>query len=345
MSNSVSRDCHSGRSAAPPAARSAFPSRRLLGRGMPEGRGPNCGNRRRSAGRRLVLAAVLVLLTAGGVAAQDRGAYVRLDVGGAALRALSVATSGVNHPTRCDSLLYANPADAPGDAECTATTPQEFFRNLFSPGYGLGAGAAVGYRFGRLRLEFSVLASGAWEDEALIALGSTADTALQSKASEWSTDDPPSESLTEVRVRQGFANLILDLSNGSPITPYLGAGVGVGQVRAQYAVRMLRRDDLGPAEWQRAASGTWSTLDADLSSNRVGLQAFAGLALDLGGRTALDVRGHWVRFGGFVSAEQLWTQIRDHQPVRADGTTPFTTDITLGDLDRLGLTLGLRYRF
>lgn len=323
----------------------AFPSRGAPGRGTPEGRGRGSGILRQSAGSRFVLAAGLVLLAAAGASAQDRGAYVRVDVSGAALRELSVATSGVNHPTRCDSLLYANPADAPRDAECTANTAQEFFSNLFDPGYGLGAGAAVGYRFGRLRLEFSVLASGGWEDEALIALGSTTDTALQSKSSEWSTDDPPSESLTEVRVRQGFANAIVDLSNASPITPYLGAGVGVGQVRAEYAVRMLRRDDLGPAEWQRAASGTWSTLDADLSSNRVGVQAFAGLALDLGGRTALDVRGHWVRFGGFTSAGQLWTQIRDHEPVRADGTTPFTTDIALGDLDRLGLTLGLRYRF
>lgn len=323
----------------------AFPSRGAPGRGAPEGRGRGSGILRQSAGSRFVLAAGLVLLAAAGASAQDRGAYVRVDVSGAALRELSVATSGVNHPTRCDSLLYANPADAPRDAECTANSAQEFFSNLFDPGYGLGAGAAVGYRFGRLRLEFSVLASGGWEDEALIALGSTTDTALQSKSSEWSTDDPPSESLAEVRVRQGFANAIVDLSNASPITPYLGGGVGVGQVRAEYAVRMLRRDDLGPAEWQRAASGTWSTLDADLSSNRVGVQAFAGLALDLGGRTALDVRGHWVRFGGFTSAGQLWTQIRDHEPVRADGTTPFTTDIALGDLDRLGLTLGLRYRF
>lgn len=323
----------------------AFPSRGVPGRETPNERGRGSGNRRQSAGRRLGLAAVLVLLAAGGVSAQDRGAYVRVEVGGAGLGELSVATSGVNHPTRCDSLLYANPADAPRDAECTANTPREFFSNLFSPGYGLGAGAAVGYRFGRVRLEFSVLASGGWEDEALIALGSTTDTALQSKSSEWSTDDPPSESLTEVRVRQGFANAIVDLSNASPITPYLGAGVGVGQVRAEYAVRMLRRNDLGPAEWQRAASGTWSTLDADIRSNRVGFQAFAGLALDLGGRTALDVRGQWVRFGGFTSAGQLWTQIRDHEPVRADGTTPFTTDIALGDLDRLGLTLGLRYRF
>lgn len=323
----------------------AFPSRGAPGRGTPEGRGRGSGTLRQSVGSRFVLAAGLVLLAAAGASAQDRGVYVRVDVNGAALRELSVATSGVNHPTRCDSLLYANPSDAPRDAECTANTAQEFFSNLFDPGYGLGAGAAVGYRFGRLRLEFSVLASGGWEDEALIALGSTTDTALQSKSSEWSTDDPPSESLAEVRVRQGFANAIVDLSNASPITPYLGAGVGVGQVRAEYAVRMLRRNDLGPAEWQRAASGTWSTLDADLSSNRVGVQAFAGLALDLGGRTALDVRGHWVRFGGFTSAGQLWTQIRDHEPVRADGTTPFTTDIALGDLDRLGFTLGLRYRF
>lgn len=342
MSNS---EFYRSPSAGPPAAGAAFPSRRGPGRGTPEGRGPSVGNRRRAARSGLVLAAALLLLSAGGVAAQDQGAYVRLDVGGAALRSLSVATSGVNHPTRCDSLLYANPADAPRDAECVADTPREFFSNLFSPGYGIGAGAAVGYRFGRLRLEFSVLASGGWEDNALIALGSTTDTALQSKSSEWSTDDPPSESLTEVRVRQGFANAIVDLSNASPITPYLGAGVGVGQVRAEYAVRMLRRSDLGPAEWQRAASGTWSTLDADIRSNRVGFQAFAGLALDLGGRAALDVRGHWVRFGGFTSAGQLWTQIRDHEPVRADGTTPFTTDIALGDLDRLGLTLGLRYRF
>lgn len=299
--------------------------------------------RRAKSGRdALRLAPLLLLGFAAGAAGQG---YFTVDVGGAAARDLLVAVSGVNHPTRCDTLLYANPADAPRDEACTASTPQELFRSLFRPGAGFALGGAVGYRMGALRLELSVMSAGAGDDQRLIATASGNDSALISKDSEWDPDDPPSETFSEVRVRRGFANAILDLSNPSPFTPYLGAGVGLGRVEARYAARWVRRADLGPAEWQRNAAGTTSLLDTRLRELRVGVQAFAGIGFSLGGAAALDLRAHWSRFTGFTAAEQLWRQIRDHEPVQADGATPFTTDVAVGDLDRLGLTLGMRYSF
>ena len=321
--------------------------------------GPRCGRgrsapplrsgnaRRGPLRRRVVFASVIVaaLGAAVGGAAQDRGAYFSVDFGGATARALGVAVSGVDHPTRCDALLYPDPAAAPRDEACTAVTPREFFRNLFDPGRGFTGGGALGYRFGRLRVEVSLAAAGSEGHEQPVAFDSGDDPALAAKTGEWDPDDPPSERLSPVRIRQGFANAILDLANPSPITPYVGVGVGYGEVRTRYRLRARRRADLGPAAWQRAAAGATSSLDTDLEARRVGVRAFAGLGLELGARTVLDVKAHWVRFSGFTAAGRLWERVRGHEPVRADGTTPFTSDIALGDLARFGVTVGMRYGF
>ena len=37
--------------------------------------------------------------------------------------------------------------------------------------------------------------------------------------------------------------------------------------------------------------------------------------------------------------------IRSHEPVRADGTTPFSGTVRLSSFQYWGVTLGLKYRF
>ena len=106
---------------------------------------------------RAIAAALMMCLLAGGVArAQEsqRGAYVGLSVGLASSARLDSSVSAVTNPSKCDRLLYADPALAPSDApECMDMTPRALSSNGFSPSFGLTGGLSTGYAFGRLRIE------------------------------------------------------------------------------------------------------------------------------------------------------------------------------------------------
>ncbi len=64
----------------------------------------------------------------------------------------------------------------------------------------------------------------------------------------------------------------------------------------------------------------------------------------LGERTSLDVNLHWARLED-MAEDVVWSLIRSHERVRADGVTPFSSHLTFDNFEYLGLTLGLRYRF
>ena len=82
--------------------------------------------------------------TPGAAAAQDRdGFYAALELGVARGVVLDTDVAGVNHPTRCDRLLCAAPADAPVDAVCTDDSPATLLTNSFSARNGF-AGAVAG---------------------------------------------------------------------------------------------------------------------------------------------------------------------------------------------------------
>ena len=50
----------------------------------------------------------------------------------------------------------------------------------------------------------------------------------------------------------------------------------------------------------------------------------------------------WSAFAD-VESSDVWTTVRSHAPVQADGVTPFTTEQTLEDLGGATVTVGLRY--
>ena len=109
--------------------------------------------------RRAVSTAMLVacLLAGTEAGAQDnhRGGYIGLNLGLAGSSRLDSAVSAVSNPTRCDRLLYDDPALAPSsDPACTDTTPRQLSSNGFSPGPGFTGGFSAGYAFGGPRIEF-----------------------------------------------------------------------------------------------------------------------------------------------------------------------------------------------
>lgn len=280
----------------------------------------------------------------GPAAAQDRGGfYAALELGAARGAALDTDVAGVNHPTRCDRLLYAAPGDAPTDAACTDDSPATLLTNSFSAGSGFAAAAAGGYALGALRVEAEFLQRRRPASSALVRVAG-GNAPLLSKDSEWSPFDRPSETVSDFVARQLFVNVYYDAANASRWTPFAGAGVGAARTAARYRNRFVRRTDLGDLEWQNAAEGTVSLLDAEVAGVAFGAQALAGVDYAVDDRVSLVAKFRWAWSDAVEAQDLRWTLIRSHEPVQADGATPFTSDVRLGPDSHFALTLGVRIR-
>ena len=156
------------------------------------------------------------------------------------------------------------------------------------------------------------------------------------------------------RVHQVFANLYFDFPNDSRWTPFLGAGAGMARTDLRYTRRLVRKTldqgyqdvelPLTRADRPATAAGTVSLLQPDLSGTLPGFQVLGGLDYALGERTSIGLNAHWSRFGE-LAQDVAWSIIRSHEPVRADGTTPFTGTVRVNSFTYWGVTLGLKYRF
>lgn len=308
---------------------------------------------------RIWLAATLLLAPAGTAAqAGGNGFYLSTSAGLTSAFGADVRVFGDNHPTRCDVLLYANPGDAPADAACTAPLTSgpwggfEFDRNG-----GSAWALALGYAAGTLRFEAELLHRNQIGAPADFLPGN--DTALLGKTTEWSALAPPNADIYNFRSAQAFANVYLTFRNASAWTPYVGAGAGIAGLNFGYYQAFHRksldegyleafggsRSDPGAApEWQRAAAGTLSMMDAQVRETAFGYQLLAGVDRALSERTTLGLKARWTGFQT-PSATLPWALIRSHKPVRADGRTPFEFDFEFGRLGYVGLSAEMRYRF
>ena len=290
---------------------------------------------------RFWLVALLFMLGSSQASAENKF-YIGLEAGFSKSGDLGISHSFVNHPTRCDSLLYSAPASPPGDAECASDSISSV-KNTFTPTTDFVGGVSLGYAFSNgLRLEVEYLNRHYGTDERLVRLGSASDDPLDQKRSEWSEEDPPSEQIYDFSAHDFFLNVYYDLRTDSPFTPYVGAGIGLGSVNTRYWNQFVRRTDLGPEEWQRAAAGTTSYIDAELEETRFGFQVMGGVDYSLGESVSIGAKARWARFNGFDQNDEVWGSIRGHSPVRGDGT-PFTSDFEVDDMDNWTFTVGLKY--
>jgi opacity protein-like surface antigen len=301
---------------------------------------------------RLLLPILFAL--AGALPAQAGDSYVSLRVGAAYSSGIDESLVAVNHPTRCDVLLYRGTGEQPpADPACRTDTPARLWGNSFALGTGSVAGAALG-RTGRwVRYELEYLHAGLGSDRAL-AGGAATNAAFAGKQSEWSSADLPTEQLSDHSIDQLFANVYSDLHNGTRWTPFVGAGVGYARVSTRYYVRWTRKaipdylaiefDPDWPDAAKRAAAGTVSVLDTRISQTVPGFQILAGVDYALSDAVSVGAVGRWVQLGDVDHRAQFDT-VRSHAPVRADGVTPFDVDVALGNLDYVAVTLSLKYRF
>lgn len=285
----------------------------------------------------------LVFMSGSLQALADDKFYIGLEAGFSKSGDLGVSSSFINHPTRCDSLLYPSGTTPPTDAECTSDKISTI-ANVFTPGTGFVGGATFGYALGNgLRFEAEYLNRRQGSDGRLIRLGSSSDGPLDQKGSEWDENDPPSERVYDLGAHHLFLNAYYDLRNDSPFTPYIGGGVGIGSVEMHYSARFLRKEDLGMEPWQDAAEGTESSIDAELDKTSFGFQVVGGVDYALGDDFSVGAKVRWTRFSSFDRDDVSSTEIRGHEPVQADGVTPFTSDFEVDDVNNWIFTVGLKY--
>ena len=271
------------------------------------------------------------------------GFYFGVEVGPNSAGELESTVDGVNHPTRCDRLLYANPGDAPTDAACTDNQARSLLVNTFDGEIGFAAVFSLGYAWGNVRLE-GEYAQRYRPGMTAPFQGAGGNAALSSKDSEWNELDLPSETISNLRFRQLFMNAFYDFAGESRWTPFVGIGAGVVQSRIGYGNRFVRKPELGNEDWQNAAEGTLSFLDATVEGFTLGYQAMAGFGYAIADQVSFTARVRWSRSHAVHEEDLRWTLIRSHEPVQADGRTPFETDVEFGPSSWIGLTLGLRVR-
>lgn len=305
----------------------------------------------------LFLAVSLFLLRAPSAAAQQNdGFYLSTNFGLTSAFGADVTVFGANHPTRCDRLLYANPASAPSDAECTAPlTSSRQGEYPFDRNPGRAQALALGYATGSLRFEGEFLLRQQVGEVALFSVG--ADRSLIGKDTEWSALAEPNADIYNFRSTQLFANAYYAFGRGSSWAPYLGAGAGLARLDFGFYVAFHRKSldegylevfggsksnpDAAP-EWQRAAAGSLSMTDESVGEWAFGYQLLAGVDRALGDRATAGLKARWTSVAT-VSASLPWTMVRSHRPVHADGQTPFFWDYDFAGLGYLGVSLEMRY--
>ena len=301
-----------------------------------------------------VLCAVLASTPATSGAQQDRtGPYAGLQTGVANASTLSSSLGGVNHPTRCDALLYPPSVNPPsGDAACRDGTLAVISANEFEPAAGTASGFMVGYMLGSLRFEAEYLHRYMGDDAAPV--GGTTSAALEDKGSEWSSVVPPGEWIGDYGAHQLFANAYFDFLNGSDWTPYAGIGIGLARTALSYRGQSFRKpeaeylrvefDPDWPEPAKRAAAGSASIVDTSLAETVTGAQLLAGVDYALSERASAGVRLRWARFGD-LRENTTWNLVRSHAPVQSDGITPFGASLEFGGIGYQAVTVDLKYRF
>lgn len=296
----------------------------------------------------VALLCICVLALVGTANADDnrRGFYVGVELGFANPSDLTSTLSLVNHPTRCDRLLYSDASPIPdtiaNSEACMANTLQQTRPNSYDLDMGFLGGLSLGYTLDRFRVEFEYMNRSHGGDSSMFQ-GAGGNQALRSKDSEWNSTDPPSERISDFIAHQFFVNAYYDVLNDSRWTPYLGGGFGWARTSMRYNNRFVRKPK-GEYLGIEAAAGTLSYWDTRISETIFGFQFMGGLDYALTERVSIGVKGRWAKFGD-ISHGGVWNLIRSHRPVQADGTTPFTSRLTLDDIEYWAMTLGLKYHF
>ena len=285
------------------------------------------------------------------------GFYLRGDFGDSDALTIRGTIEGVDQPTRCDRLLYPDPAAIPRDPACSESASGTFATMAFDRGAETMTSAtafALGYSRGWIRLEAELNNT---------VLGATSAPLVDAgrlapeKVREWSAVEGPQARISGFSITDFFLNVLLDYNNSSRFTPFVGVGGGVSNVILVFDALRVRRTltdgfapeggvdpgaDVAIPAWQTRAAGTADTVSLPLAESTTGTNLIGGVAFKANDRFSIALRGRYARYGN-VRKSGKWDQVRSHAPLLADGNTPATFDLVLSDIVFYAVTLSFGY--
>ena len=296
---------------------------------------------------RLVLLAVAALLT-GGVSEVEAqtGPYIQMDLGAALASRLVVHGSDNDWGTKCD--LIINPLGVEvTTGGCDTAPPPSAWTSEFGVGAGVGAGFALGYDWGAIRLEGEYFHRVTAYDQRS-SLDIFDDVSLDKREQEI---ELAVGGVDDLRSHIAFASLFYDLRPQSARwTPYVGAGFGVERATLDYSSVWKRNDDperittFADPLLRAKLAGTTTIGDARLTDVMVGSQLLMGLDYRLRDPLTVGLKLRWVRFGEFESDPLPWDQLRSHESSVGRGEEVLY-QMTTKDSRFWSVGLTLRYQF
>ena len=289
---------------------------------------------------------VLLFFGAGEAMAQD-GLYLSVGLGPARGIPMGVDATDNDVATTCDGWIVA----LDGTNEGCDPPPAEWSSDIGGGGTGAFASLALGYRWGRFRVEAEYSHAALPYDE-VANLTATDDVSVDKSLQELAMADTR---INTVSYGNLFANAYFDFAPDSRLSPFAGFGIGSSRVSIDYFNRWTRNSN--PAaiatfdghpqaeELNRKLAGTTSIAIAKLSDRVGSYQVLAGVNYLVGDAVSLDVTVRRVHYGAFDSGRRPWDQLRSHEPTRHPGGQQVTYAVFTDDLRMWVASLGMTYRF
>ncbi len=250
---------------------------------------------------------------------------------------VDVDVFNINYPTYCDTLLYPDPSDAPTDGACTPKQRQRSYAGLYKPGGGWFASLGYGRVFGSWRVEGIYERNQFKSAQDLLPLATSGDSAIDSKTNEWSQYALPNNSFNDQGTSIFAVNVLRDFELAPRWQAYVGAGFGVAFLDFHYGEQFLRKTVREgylnvpfPVDWPTEAklnaAGSLSAINEAVQQRALTYSFLAGVDMHIGQDLSLGLRITWRVIGDVEHDNALWTTIRSHAPVTADGRTPFVSN-------------------
>ncbi len=298
--------------------------------------------------------------------AMAQGFYVSDELGVVLSNALGTDGHDTDRASVCDE--YINPEfmtvnDTPGweSTNCTGEGrgSDSIWENNFGSGKGIMFGGTAGYYIpdSRFRTELEYFYRNTGYDQAseiTVGGGQVLSKIVQEivRAEEY-IGDMDSHNL--------FVNVYMDFANNSPLTPYIGLGMGYGFASLEYSGTFARDVDASristgnapdggetlanAAQIKTRLAGTTTTESGQLSDTLFGYQVILGVDYALTESLALGLKARWVNYNAFSGSDE-WDQLRSHPPsLRRSGAETVVYDISTNDTSMLGAGLNLKYKF
>jgi opacity protein-like surface antigen len=303
--------------------------------------------------------------------AQGQGWYLGSELGAHVVPDLGLTGLSNDRASVCDEFInpqYATVTQTAGYEayNCTGPDRRDNWVNQFARATGLQASWVLGYRFGadasgprwrHVRTELEYFYRATTYDQTVTFPGLSGGSGIVAEDKLNQELQKATDYLGRVTSHTLFANLYWEVRTPSGVTPYVGAGAGIGRTAVSYGSLWARNAKATAIttgeglpnvdEIRQNLAGTASSFQGILSDNLVvSQQVLLGVNFAVTEGLSVGVKGRWVHVGAFESPPDsfVWDPLRSHVPnVRRDGSEPVTGQILTDGSTLWGVGLSLTY--